>query len=495
MADQLIRIPDLVPVSSANGNEIIPVSQDGNPRKMTTDNVKAYVENKILPVNTNGISDKAVTLDKFSDAAKEYIGSAGNITNYPDDVTLESYNDNGTQKLRIKSSAMEQLLSVGVTFDWNNAGSALTKVGNTDLLATIWDAIAKPVTLNDDGTENQQLEENIQYQTNGQASDLTGAQGQCMVRINKFYVKRVFDTTQRLTEIRISLYPLSGYIPHEKFSWGNGRDRIYIGMFEASLVNSKMASVAGQPIYSNVVLATFRSAAAARGAGWHDYDFLTQDLIQTLWYVFFSDMNSQVSLPGYTGGTWIQSWLRPTGRTKVLTSRNGSVAADATNDSDIYSSPNWQDSNKIIANRFLWIENFFGNVWKMLDGITFDGRVSGTKHAWITDDPSKFTSDAATILSTYKDMGIVIPSSPNETWLKSFGKYFIPVEMGGGGNNFTCDYFWSYLADSTRDYFRLVYSGGFLSYGLLAGSAARASDSALARADWYIGSRLCYEKN
>ena len=104
------------------------------------------------------------------------------------------------------------------------------------------------------------------------------------------------------------------------------------------------------------------------------------------------------------GGYGDSSWLRPTGRTKVLTSRNGSVAADATNDSDIYSSTNWQDSNKIIANRFLWIENVFGHVFKDLDGVSFDGRQAGTKHAWMTANPNLFTSDPATILSTYKDM-------------------------------------------------------------------------------------------
>ena len=119
-----------------------------------------------------------------------------------------------------------------------------------------------------------------------------------MVRIKKFYIKRIFNIDGSYKELRISLYPLPGYILHEKFTWGNGRNEIFIGMYEASLVNSKMASISGQSIYSSITLATARSSAAARGAGWHDYDVFTQDILQTLWYIFFAEMNSQISLPG-----------------------------------------------------------------------------------------------------------------------------------------------------------------------------------------------------
>ena len=174
-----------------------------------------------------------------------------------------------------------------------------------------------------------------------------------------------------------------------------------------------------------------------------------------------------------------------------LNNRLRTMAADATLDSDIYSSSKWSDSNKIIANRFLWIENVFGHVWKYLDGVSFDGRQAGSRHAWMTANPNLFTSDPATILSTYKDMGVALPYSPNENWLKSFGMYFQPIEFGGGSNNYSCDYLWSYLNDTTKDYFRLVYSGGYLSYGLPAGVAARSSDDDLGFAGWNFGSRLC----
>lgn len=493
MAD--IKISELQSAASLDGSEVMPASQGVNPVKISVGQISAKMQSDVFPIGTDKIKDASVSLQKFTQEAKNFIGSSGNIVNNPDGVTLESYVDGGTSYIRVAAGAAEALFSTGVKFDWSQSGTALTRVGNTTIGQSMITDMVTPVILNDDGTVNYELGTDIRYKADGHASVLTGADGQAMLRIKKFYIKRVFDGSNRLTELRISRVPLPGYILHEKFSWGNGRDEIFVGLFEASLVSSKMASVSEQPIYSSTILAQFRSAAVARGTGWHAYDYYTQDLLQTLWYIYFADMNSQVSLPGYTGMVYNQLYLRNTGRSSILQTVNGYIPADATLDSDIYSLGTWTDSTHAIANRFLWIENLFGHVWKICDGVSYDGRIAGQKHAFTTPDYRLFSSDQTTILNNYKDLGIPIAYDTSESWLKSFGYGFNPIEFGGGSSNYTADYFWCYLNNQSRDYLRPLCVGGALSYGPQAGVACRSSGDDLGHAHWTVGSRLCFEKN
>jgi hypothetical protein len=385
-------------------------------------------------------------------------------------------------------------LSCGVQFNFDSPSTALTRIGNNNIKDEIFSTCFRPVTLNDSGVVTQELATNINYKTNGQASDLTGASGQCMVGIKKFYIKRTVDAQNRLTKLQFSLVPLPGFTLHEKFTWGNGRDEIFVGMFEASTSGTLMQSIVGGSIYAGVTLATARAQAVARGTGWHTYDFYTQDVIQSLWYLYFAELNSQVSLPGYTElSAFADSYRRTTGRTNTLASINGSIKADATIDSDIYSLT-WKDTNKYIANRFFWIENMFGHVWKMIDGCSADGRVSGANHMFATSIPTLFSSDQATILSTYTDLGIAMAGSL-EAYMSSIGEYMCPITYGGDSSTYVTDYDYSYLDDATKDYCRLLRAGGALHSSAQAGVAARYSNYGLATANSTSGFRLCFEKN
>ena len=213
------------------------------------------------------------------------------------------------------SQIVENVLSCGIQLNFDSPATSLTRIGNNNIKDEIFSTCIRPVTLNDAGVVTQELATNINYKTNGQPSDLTGASGQCMVGIKKLYIKRTTDAQNRLTKLQFSLVPLPGFTLHEKFTWGSGRDEIFVGMFEASSDGSKMQSIVGGSIYANVTLATARAQAVARGTYWHTYDFYTQDLIQSLWYLYFAELNSQVSLPGYTELTaYADSYRRTTGR-------------------------------------------------------------------------------------------------------------------------------------------------------------------------------------
>ena len=409
---------------------------------------------------------------------------------------VKATDDANDAVIRVNEAIDETLYSnsfMGIDFP-DDSSTIPTFVGNSNWKTKPWylSDMAR-VLLADDLTENEVLN-TWGNPINPSDADLTGASGQVMLRIPKIYYREFFDSTGKLTGYRLSPEPLSGYKLHEKFSWGSGRDYIYIGCYEGSLdSNSKLASVSGVDVLTNKILSQFRSYAQSRGSDWHDYDFFTQHLLQMLFYPLMMNLNSQAALPGYTGSSaWDETYKRLTGRSDILTTMNGSVNIDLTDkDSDL---AGIVAEGEAIANRFLFIENLFGHVWKDLDGVSFDGRIGYPNTAYVTADPTKFSSIEADILSNYTNLNISIPAASDYGYIKSMQGLLIPKEMGGDSATYFSDYFYPYLDNKSYNYLRLVRSGGSLSIGASAGVAARSSIYGLGHANALLGSRLCAEK-
>jgi hypothetical protein len=314
-----------------------------------------------------------------------------------------------------------------------------------------------------------------------------------MLKIPRIYYKERFNSSGELSGLYISEYPLNGFKLHEKFSWGNGRDAIYVGLYEGYLLSGKLASITGFVPTASRTVAQYRADAAARGTGWHGYDFYTHHLLQMLFYVYYANLNSQLVLPGYTEHSWGDAYRRTTGRSKVLTTVNGSVnSTEPGIDSDLTGT--WLGTSRVVANRFLWLENLYGHLWKFLDGVTFDGRVGQPNTAYLTPDPRKFSSADATILANYTNANVSLPASGGENYIKSMGTLCLPKTFGGDSATYVTDYFYSYLDDAPRNYLRAVLAGGSLLNSELSGVAARYSLFDVTFAHSFFVSRLCYEK-
>ena len=356
-----------------------------------------------------------------------------------------------------------------------------------------WLKNVKLVLVADDLTENRVL---CTFDNPSMPGDavLNGSQGQVMSKIPKIYYKEVFDENGILVETATAPVKLNGYRCHEKFVRPDGseRDYIYIGAYEASSsAGNVLQSVSGVVPLTGVDLATFRTRAFSRGSGWYPFDFYTQHLIQLLFYAVFADFNSQTKLPGFTeASSWNDAYKRNTGRSNVLTSMNGSIDAYLAGiDADLGAAG--VTTGEKIANRFLFIENIFGHIWKMMDGVAFDGRVGQPNTVYATADPAKFSSLEASILANYINLNVVLPAAVNENYMQSFQSLFLPKAHGGNSSTYVTDYFWSYLDDASRNYLRLVLVGGALSYGAQAGLASRSSYYGLGHAYSLSGSRLC----
>ncbi|MFP4365513.1 MAG: hypothetical protein ACLFQA_00330 [Bacteroidales bacterium] len=372
---------------------------------------------------------------------------------------------------------------------WDTEASATAIQGDGDISNYLKEI--RLVGMADNGTINKVI---ATYENPTiDSGDTDGSQGQVMAEFPKIWYKETINASGYLENVDVADYAKAGFTLHPCFSWGVGRDHVYIGAYEASYIAGVMASVSGQPVQTSQDLAEFRAAAALRGEGCHPYGFWNDHLIQLLYYVWSKDRDSQSVIPGYTEESgWDYAKTRLTGRSNILTEINGSVNADKEGvDSDLTN----LSASDAVANRFLFIENFYGHIWKFIDGCSFDGRIGEKKTAFTTPDPRIFSSDQTSILANYDDMDIDLLSVDTTSYIRNVGKAFLPVEGGASSSTFYADLFYSYLTDAAnRNYLRSVLAGGYLTLGVSAGVAARYSFFALSVSNSAFGSRLCYSK-
>lgn len=132
------------------------------------------------------------------------------------------------------------------------------------------------------------------------------------------------------------------------------------------------------------------------------------------------------------------------------------------------------------AVRFLWIEDWFGNMWQFRDGVNIKNRqhYCCNKRASYADDT--YTGD-------YQKLGYVCPTS--DGYIKKMGfdslhpEYELPVEVGGGADSYNGDYY----AQSEGG--TLVISGGVVYNGAYAGPFYRDCSYGTGVTYWSFGGR------
>lgn len=132
------------------------------------------------------------------------------------------------------------------------------------------------------------------------------------------------------------------------------------------------------------------------------------------------------------------------------------------------------------AIRFLWIEDWFGNMWQFRDGVNIKNRqhYCCNKRASYADDT--YTGD-------YQKLGYVCPTS--DGYIKKMGfdslhsEYELPVEVGGGADSYNGDYYYQSEGGT------LVLSGGYVAHGAYAGPFYRRCDNGTGYTYWYFGGR------
>ena len=313
----------------------------------------------------------------------------------------------------------------------------------------------------------------------------TGSNGQVMVEQPKFYYKVVPLELEKveggkgfhMRKVRyyVSDTKKAGFKLHPAFIQnGVEKNFIYLSAYEGSTydtsasvynttdaqtvdwTNDLLASIAGAKPTSGLTQggATrngFRTIAAKRGAGWSQQTVQAATATELLFLVEYASFNMQSKIGvGVTNKTddGTTSMTEITGYTANLGNATGSV--------------NNPDGWNIVTYR--GEENFFGNIWKWIDGINIYNYGVGSVH--IADHEFKDNTDA----DPYQDAGITICGANGYVsafgYSEDFDWLFIASECSGDSALPVGDYFYQVKANES---WTVASLGGRWAYGAVAG--------------------------
>ena len=324
-----------------------------------------------------------------------------------------------------------------------------------------------------------------------------GSNGQVMVEIHKGYVRTEFLNNERRDYI--SEYPGAGFEVHPAFI-RNGiiKDKIYMSAFEGSIFDTSdntyllndeqvadFAVGTGDKLCSrakakpcsgkaqNLTLSNSRILAQNRGVGWELQDFWTVSFIQMCIFIEHNTFNSQtaigqgvVSINDATAGNTLNN-STITGLTSSLGNSTGQVE-------HIYIYPD-DSTVKTYPVSYHGIENFWGNIWKWVDGLNINNNVPYVAdHDFVSN---KFDGH-------YKPLGVTLANINGyiEDWA-DFRYGFLPSKVGASKIG---DYYYQFSGA------RVAFLGGIWSSASFAGAGSWRLSSSSAGRSRDIGARLLY---
>lgn len=176
----------------------------------------------------------------------------------------------------------------------------------------------------------------------GSTANLTGGEGDVMMKLPKFY----YRATEQETDKWLIDF-VYGAMPSDDYNYWDGRD--FIGVYEGYVANNGVYSYSGVASRASISQANFKLYASNRGAGYSLIKWKHHSIMAFLFFAQYLNTNSQ-SMCGH--GT--NSNAKATGQTNLLGMED--TVADVNGDS--------QSIN------YWGLENWWGNKSEFLDDIT-----------------------------------------------------------------------------------------------------------------------------
>lgn len=342
--------------------------------------------------------------------------------------------------------------------EWNETTDTYRRIGAVNYTAI--QSLMRICVLNADGSVNYYLDKgDSNLKEDGTLAKLDGTDGNVMVEVPKTYVRYGYTTTggagtDTVHRWEISLTPETGFEPHWAFDRGGSiRDKRYYPAYQGYVTGGKMISRSGVYPTTTQTLAQFRTAARANSVVspstgstangyWGQIDFALYELITMYMIIEYGTMNIQSALgEGRTrlsGGAWTG------GEVLGVTGLSNSYGNRTANYTYVGSSTDANADLSFMSYR--GCENFFGNVWRMADGVIFKGTTTN-KTMWYSTNPASYNETA----SGYTDSGIVTATASGYgRKLANTNKGFIITDVTGGNSNAgTTDYYYTSTADNT----------------------------------------------
>jgi len=326
---------------------------------------------------------------------------------------------------------------------------------------------------------------------NESASNLTGIDGDVMIRKTaSSYWK--FETVGNIQRVKCSLFPLPGF--YEIRTWN-------YGAYEGKVSGSTLKSISGVLPTTSVSLTNFRTYARNNGTGYNQQLLEPYSEITWLAVIEFATFNIQLAVndnltvDGYRQGgmgngvtTAISAeWLAYNnyntfivcGSSNSLASGTGEITVNIINFTGT-------TTRTFTVPRYRGIENFFGHIWKWIDGVYFNS-TGGTQSAYVFDDPNDIVDNSTGTTARYVGNTPVTSNWITKLIFDTKGS-ILPLANGGGGQTtYICDYYYAPVINT--GWYALV-CGGIAINGGVAGTFSAYANGRATAADAGIGARL-----
>lgn len=334
---------------------------------------------------------------------------------------------------------------------------------------------------------------------------------QVMVKQPRFYYRVVplkADKIQngegyhlRKARYYVSATPKKGFKLHPAFMInGIEQEYIYISAYEGSLFDmsasaymmndeqvadfsaDKLCSIANaKPISGLTQNLTRRNSgklAENRGSGWRQAFAATASLTQMLFMIEYASFNTQSSIGDgavHKTDDGSTNMAEKTGGTSGLGNASGAVT----------------NSNGIQIVTYRGEENFWGNIWKWIDGINVYANAGKNNSVYIADHAFEESKKG----DHYQDAGFVTPSENGYVnafgYSENFDWLFMPSETNHNANTAVPvgDYYWN---NTGSDGWMVAILGAGWDDGLYAGGFYWTVSNAPSNRRRFIGGRLAY---
>lgn len=403
----------------------------------------------------------------------------------------------------------------GIQYNVTHATPILERIGEN-----MFNHITLPVqskmrrcVVNLDRTVNYWLhKDDSTKKEDGTPANLTGADGQFQVWLPDRYMR--FSQGGNMARAETSLYPFVGakFYPAEFISVGHATVQ--------RSTNKMMSVVNDDPDYAgggtgvniyNSVARTNLSRAVGRtyarnlGVGWELQDYTTDLSIYWGYVIEYANFNSQLpfiaertaegykqgglgngvtnaSSAGWSGFNGSYPFV-PIGYTASLGNNTGVkelIIPDFGGSEFITQVPSYRG-----------IENPFGHIFTILDGIQCFFETGQSFNTYVTDDPALFNDTNHNGFRFVGSQPMNASGYITEMHFGEFGDTVTKANVGGSATTYMCDY--QYLPTTTNEY-KWYAKGGNANNGASAGLGCVSSSSRVSHTRAYYGFRLCAKR-
>lgn len=375
-----------------------------------------------------------------------------------------------------------------------------------EIQSQLYDKI-RGCVLNANGTVNYYLNSsNWAFREDGvTASNLTGADGNVMVEIPRFWFKRTDVGSVYTWEVATG--PKSGFSLHPAFikdgvevayryygaydaCFWDATDGLYksglnldnaTGLFNTA--EDRLSSVAGVYPIVGLTREEARLMAANNGTGWRQLDFALWSAVQMLYLVEYQTFFSQNTLgAGNTNGSYLTSSSNQTDSPHTVAGAGNAIGNGSTN-TITGAGVNAKPGTSFM--KYRGIENAYGNCWNWCDGININIGVAGT--VFYTNTRSAFADNTSTNMTQ-----ITTSLTTGSDFIRNILPVdfaFLPQSVGSGATSTAYITDRHYGSASTN---RVLCVGGAARNGAAAGFFAAYANGASSLRGRDIGSRLVF---